>query len=442
MQALGKLGLASGDDLLPGNNYNQRGYWEAAEVVALHDLLLSDFDRPWGAFKHLLPLPSDWMSSPSAERARGEIIAILRARLSKQGDAKAIAIKDPRMSLFLPLWQEAASKLGVTVSTIICLRNPWDVAQSLFRRDTIPLEAGRLLWLLYTATALRYIEPENTLLSYFENWMEEPAVALAQLARFTGSTPSGDLTIFEPALTTQTPPLNDPMLQRWYGLLQQSRATGQVTDRLQLAALHHLENAQHFQIWTDLLGDDELQKEMSMSLARELRHLKRDRDAQAARATDFQSALAAVGSDRDAQVERAKELLAAYQAEAARTTELRAGLNATIADRDAQVERAKELLAAYQAEAARTTELRAGLNATIADRDAQVERARDLLTAYTTEATRAADLRASLDATIAERDAQVLRAGELLAAYQTEAARSAELQATLDAVNSFRACRP
>ena len=305
MQALGQLGLASGDDLLPGNAYNQLGYWEATEVVALHDQLLSDFDRPWGAFQHLLPLPDDWLTSAPAARTRGRIIEILQTRLAKQGVAKAIAIKDPRMSLFLPLWYEAAATLGVTLRTIICLRNSWDVAQSLLRRDAIPVEAGRLLWLLYTATALRDAKPDSTVLSYFEDWTSVPQAALARLARFTDSAAPEELHIYEPGLVTQTPQNGDAVVQRWYGLLQQCRATGQITEILQREALTHLQNAQHFKIWPDVLGDGQLQKEISTVLVRELWNLKQDRDAQAL---------------------RAQELLQAYETEAARSVVLAARL--------------------------------------------------------------------------------------------------------------------
>ena len=336
MQALGQLGLASGDGLLPGNAYNQRGYWEAAEVVALHDQLLSDFDRPWGAFQHLLPLPDDWLTSAPAARARSRIIEILQIRLSKQGIEKAIAIKDPRMSLFLPLWYEAAATLGVTLRTIICLRNSWDVAQSLLRRDAIPLDAGRLLWLLYTATALRDAKPDSTVLSYFGDWTSAPEAALARLARFTDSAVLEELHVYESGLVTQTPQIGDAVVQRWHGLLQQCRASGQITETLQREALTHLQNAQHFKIWPDVLSDGQAQKKISTVFVRELWHLKQDRDAQAL---------------------RAQELLLAYETEATRSVALQSGLDAVSSERDAQALRAQELLLAYETEAARSVAL-------------------------------------------------------------------------------------
>ena len=46
-----------------------------------------------------------------------------------------IAVKDPRTSLLIPAWQEAALRLNITLRVVICIREPHDVCWSLVSRD-------------------------------------------------------------------------------------------------------------------------------------------------------------------------------------------------------------------------------------------------------------------------------------------------------------------
>ena len=338
MQALVSLGLNAGDNLLDANDYNRRGYWEAAEIVALHDRLLLALDRPWGSFQHLLPLPDDWLESAGAKQAETEIREVMEARIARAQGA-TLAIKDPRLSLFLPLWLRVAESCNIHLQTVLCLRNPWDVAQSLVRRDKIPQRAGEALWLLYTTSVLAHARPETTLISYFQDWTTSPDLALSRLASFTGHPlPKDAQPIYEPELSTQTAVAADRLVLEWFDTLRSSDS--KLSSGLIAEARSYLAAAQHFTIWPDTLRGIGMAEDLSTALVRTINSLTADRDGQAA---------------------RAKDLLAAYTAEAARAKDLQDGLNRVSADRDGQAARAKDLLEAYQTEAARSAYLAARL---------------------------------------------------------------------------------
>jgi hypothetical protein len=63
----------------------------------------------------------------------------------------AAGLKDPRMSLLLPLWRACVPR---TV-TLLVLRDPREVARSLELRNGIPSERGAYLWLRYVVAAWR-----------------------------------------------------------------------------------------------------------------------------------------------------------------------------------------------------------------------------------------------------------------------------------------------
>ena len=70
--------LAGAD--LPGNLLevrpdNERGYWESADLLQIHDRLLAALGRSWDDVR---PLPSGWLDTEAARCCRGDILAVLR----------------------------------------------------------------------------------------------------------------------------------------------------------------------------------------------------------------------------------------------------------------------------------------------------------------------------------------------------------------------------
>ena len=74
-RVLNLLGAHLGSELLATKADNKRGFWEHAEVVAVHERLLTALGRAWHDTREL---PYGWLDSIAGRKARGEIIALIR----------------------------------------------------------------------------------------------------------------------------------------------------------------------------------------------------------------------------------------------------------------------------------------------------------------------------------------------------------------------------
>lgn len=172
------LGATLPRHVVPPNEGNPKGHWEPERIVALNDEMLqaagsdlystADFDQRWFA-------------TPRA----GEFTAAAQAAVAAEySDDRLIVIKDPRISLLLPIWQQALDALGYTVGHVLPLREPEQVADSLRRRhlktfcyDAWPPPRGELVWLRYTIAAERFSRGKPRCLvpfgRFFADWKVE-----------------------------------------------------------------------------------------------------------------------------------------------------------------------------------------------------------------------------------------------------------------------------
>lgn len=216
-QAVQAMGVPLGKTLLKANAHNQRGYYEDAEVVRIHDMLLGALGRPWGASVHGLPMPDGWQNSEPAVKAQARIRAYLQQRT---GDV--FAVKDPRISLLFPLWQAAADQSGISPVLVICVRPAPEVAASLLRRDGLDHSLGMRLWLQYTACAIADAPAGRSHLLFSQDWHDDPDRNPQRLANILGvSGPMPD--VFEPALQTHQDPPSEDLFLRWHSALEKAR---------------------------------------------------------------------------------------------------------------------------------------------------------------------------------------------------------------------------
>lgn len=184
-RVLNLLGVALPERLVPGSDWNKPGHWEPEEVVQIHDAMLeaagSDVNDPVG-------FDPAWLDGPGARESRRRIAEFLERTFA---DRPMVAIKDPRVCLFLPAWREALADLGIGAVYLHPYRAPAEVAASLTRRQTRvypdsvwPPERGGLLWLRYVTEAERETRGQRrAFLSYeglLADWRGETARVAAQ----------------------------------------------------------------------------------------------------------------------------------------------------------------------------------------------------------------------------------------------------------------------
>ena len=170
--AMQVLGVELGQDLMPAAADNPKGFFEHVGVVDIHERLLAALGRAWNDPR---ALPDGWLQSEAADKAAAELEALLAEEFAQ---APVWGVKDPRLCRFVPLWLPVLARLKVRPVAVFVMREPREVAASLFKRNRWPEGLSRLLWIehLLEAEVVTRGMP-RTALSY-DVLLDGPAQAL------------------------------------------------------------------------------------------------------------------------------------------------------------------------------------------------------------------------------------------------------------------------
>jgi len=152
-RALSLAGMRIPNDVLAANQDNPLGYWEPKSIVDFNQRLLQEFDRHWSDPK---PLRIGWAMDAAPGLTPQDAAALLRGEFENaqaQEPTATVVIKDPRLSRTIALWREAAQLCQIDAACIILFRNPFDVFQSLEKRERMTREHALLLWQSYMLEA-------------------------------------------------------------------------------------------------------------------------------------------------------------------------------------------------------------------------------------------------------------------------------------------------
>jgi hypothetical protein len=140
------LGVAGPKTLASPNEWNPRGYFESPRIFAAHDELLTSVGSRWDDWRRLDPQ----LLLAKTEQQRQTIKALL---IEEFDGAPLIFIKDPRICRFVPLVTSILAELNYRPVAVLMLRNPFEVAHSLYRREKFALSKSILLWLRHVFDA-------------------------------------------------------------------------------------------------------------------------------------------------------------------------------------------------------------------------------------------------------------------------------------------------
>ncbi|HVF58846.1 MAG TPA: glycosyltransferase [Thermoanaerobaculia bacterium] len=174
--ALHHLGVSFGGPLLPPGPDNERGFWELREVVEIHDELLAALGA---SHLDLAPLPADWRERPEARAARERLAGVLRREFA---DVPLWGVKDPRLSVLLPLWEELLDDLGVERRFALVFRSPWEVVRSLAVRSAVPTREALALWERHVSEAERLTRGRPRAFSSLDRLLEDGVAELSRLS--------------------------------------------------------------------------------------------------------------------------------------------------------------------------------------------------------------------------------------------------------------------
>ncbi|WP_411289193.1 hypothetical protein [Phenylobacterium sp.] len=149
-QLLALAGAELPAHVMPGDAHNAKGYFEPWKIALLNDERLRAAGSAW----------DDVFAFPFRPLGkREERLWLNRAEslfLEEYGEARHPLLKDPRVTVLLPVWRTVLADLEVAARCVIPVRGPLAVAGSLARRDGFETEKSVLLWTAYMLAAEAY----------------------------------------------------------------------------------------------------------------------------------------------------------------------------------------------------------------------------------------------------------------------------------------------
>jgi hypothetical protein len=172
--ALEAMGFDVGpdDDVMPADAGNPEGYFELLSIVRANDDLLAHFGGRWDS-------PPEFAPGWSEDDTATEFVDATRAALSELFESDHFLLKDPRISILLPLWRRITNDKGCAV---VIVRDPLEVAASLTRRNGLPTLTGLALWAHYNRTMLRDLHGARVHVCNYADLVENPDGVLTDVA--------------------------------------------------------------------------------------------------------------------------------------------------------------------------------------------------------------------------------------------------------------------
>ncbi|MEN8154330.1 MAG: sulfotransferase domain-containing protein [Acidobacteriota bacterium] len=160
--------LGDFDKLYPGDRWNPDGYFEQVDILGVN---ISIVNGPWGKFSYFF-LPGEELIMKRAKKFNNKIKNLSETHSNK-------IVKDPRFCLTFPAWTKYGSKIE---KVVVNIREPIQVANSLKKRNHIPVSLGLNLWYEHNKRLLDYVNnKEYVLLNYHK--LLDPAVNMKEFER-------------------------------------------------------------------------------------------------------------------------------------------------------------------------------------------------------------------------------------------------------------------
>ena len=158
---------------LPADEDNPKGYWERKDIVELNDFLLEVCEGRWDKV-------SKFSLAQLSSENRDKFHRKAKLILENFHDKEPFFIKDPRLCLTLKEWVPLLSKpVGLLV-----YRDPLQVAQSLAKRNSMPIPVGLALWQFYWHSVSSGLGRLPFFVIYHEELMKNPVEVVHQLFSF------------------------------------------------------------------------------------------------------------------------------------------------------------------------------------------------------------------------------------------------------------------
>ena len=173
------LGLDFGTNLMKADQENPKGYYENNLVYEINRTILKEAQSSWDDYNFDI-------STISVEKKEVYIKQIIDLINNEFKYSESIAIKDPRICMLFPIWEEALVRLDIDIKIILPYRNPIEVAQSLKIRNDFSQEKSLLIWSKHFLSAEYLSRGYERIFISFDSLVKAPVKTMNTLSKFTG----------------------------------------------------------------------------------------------------------------------------------------------------------------------------------------------------------------------------------------------------------------
>lgn len=172
------FGANHGERLMDNLASNPTGHWEDMDVQALNIRLLKFIGKRWDSVGLLNENDIDLLERNGFAELGVKLLE------SKITENVFFALKEPRMTILLPFWQNVFQRMGLQPHMVIVYRNPASVAASLHRRNGLPNTYGYLLWAAYTLECFHFAKAATHFLLDYDDFLNRPECILRCMSEF------------------------------------------------------------------------------------------------------------------------------------------------------------------------------------------------------------------------------------------------------------------
>lgn len=176
-KGLESLGVFLGSTLIPGNNFNEKGFWEDTDFHSLNFEILNSFS---GRYRRLVPLNKKEVTFLFEKGFQKKAIQLLHQKLPTDCP---LGVKDPRFALLLPFWKKIFQECNVSPSFVIALRNPLSVAACHEQFKIQHREKSFWMWISHILNSLFNTEGSPRIIIDYDALLENPSFQMKRVAQ-------------------------------------------------------------------------------------------------------------------------------------------------------------------------------------------------------------------------------------------------------------------
>ena len=174
---LHQVGAVLGPDLLEASYDNTNGFFENKKITSFNNSILKKLDLTWDTPCYFIS--EVWKDKIDIINAREKLLSIINDEF---GSNETIFIKDPRISILLPIWKELLNGIH-NLESITIYRNPKAVFESLEKRNKLKPVKSAKLWLAHNFSILKHSSKRNIFVAY-EDLVSDPRKVLKNIALY------------------------------------------------------------------------------------------------------------------------------------------------------------------------------------------------------------------------------------------------------------------